>query len=108
MGRLNTESAHYSSFRNMSSRLISKIFKIKIYKTVISPVVLNGCENRSLSRTALGPTQLPIQRVPGALSLGIKRPRLEADHLHPSSAEVKNLWSYTSPPSIRLHGVVLS
>jgi hypothetical protein len=25
------------------------------------------------SRTALGPTQLPIQRVPGALSLGVKR-----------------------------------
>jgi hypothetical protein len=42
------------------------------------------------SRTTLGPTQPPIQWVPGALSLRIKRPgRREADHLHPSSAEVK-------------------
>jgi hypothetical protein len=41
------------------------------------------------SRTALGPTQPPIQWVPGALSLGVKRPRREADHSSPSSAEVK-------------------
>jgi hypothetical protein len=41
------------------------------------------------SRTALGTTQPPIQRVPGALSLGIKRPVREADHSPPSSAEVK-------------------
>jgi hypothetical protein len=32
------------------------------------------------SRPALEPTQPPIQWVPGALSLGIKRPGLEADH----------------------------
>jgi len=42
------------------------------------------------------------------LSLGIKRPGREADHSPPSSAEDKNAWSYTSSPSIRLHGVVLS
>jgi hypothetical protein len=41
------------------------------------------------SRTALGSTQPPIQRVPGALSLGIKRPGREAYHSPPSSAEVK-------------------
>jgi hypothetical protein len=40
-------------------------------------------------RTALGPTQPPIQWVLGALSLGIKRPGREADHSPPSSAEVK-------------------
>jgi hypothetical protein len=50
------------------------------------------------SRTALGPTQPPIQWVPGALSLGVKRPVREADHSPPSSAEVKNAWSYTSTP----------
>jgi hypothetical protein len=32
------------------------------------------------SRTALGPTQPPIQWLPGALSLGVKRPGREADH----------------------------
>jgi hypothetical protein len=60
------------------------------------------------SRTALGPTHPPIQWVPGALPLGVKRPGREADHSPPSSAEVKNTWSYISTPPIRLHGVVLS
>jgi hypothetical protein len=60
------------------------------------------------SRTALGPTQPPIQWVPGAPSLGVKWPGREADHSPPSSAKVKNAWSYTSTPPIRLHGVLLS
>jgi hypothetical protein len=34
--------------------------------------------------------------------------RREADHSPPSSAEVKNAWSYTSIPLICLHGMVLS
>jgi hypothetical protein len=33
----------------LSSRLISKKLKIKIYKTVILPVVLYGCETLSLT-----------------------------------------------------------
>jgi hypothetical protein len=41
------------------------------------------------SRTALKPTQPPIQWVQGALSLGVKRSGREADHSTPSSAEVK-------------------
>jgi hypothetical protein len=41
------------------------------------------------SITALGPTQLPIQWVPGALSLAIKRTGCEADYSCPSSAEIK-------------------
>jgi hypothetical protein len=50
------------------------------------------------SRPALGPIQPPSQWVPGALSLGVKQPGREADHSPPSSAEVKNWWSYTSTP----------
>jgi hypothetical protein len=46
---------------------------------------------------ALGPTQPPIQWVPGVLSPGIKRPGREADHSPASSVEV-NAWSYTSTP----------
>jgi hypothetical protein len=60
------------------------------------------------SRTALGTTQPPIQWVPRALSVGVKRPGREADHSPPSSAEVKNAWSYTCTPQIHLHGMVLS
>jgi hypothetical protein len=39
---------------------------------------------------ALGPTQPPIQWVPGALSPGVKRQGREADHSPPSSAKTKN------------------
>jgi len=39
---------------------------------------------------------------------GGKAAGCEADHLPPSSAEVKNAWNYTSTPPIRLHTMVLS
>jgi hypothetical protein len=60
------------------------------------------------SRTVLELTQPPTQWVPGTLSLGVKRPGREAGHSSPSSAEVKNMWSCTCTPPVRLHGVVLS
>jgi hypothetical protein len=50
------------------------------------------------SRPAMGSTQTPIQWVPGALSPGVKRPRREADHSPPTSAEVKKMRIYTSTP----------
>jgi hypothetical protein len=62
----------------------------------------------TLSRPVLGPTQLPIQWVPGALTLGAKRPGRVADHSPPSSAEVKNAWSFAFPSLIRLYGVVFN
>jgi hypothetical protein len=45
-----------------------------------------------LSRTALGPTQPPIQWVSGALSLGVKRPGREADRSQ-CSVVIKNFAS---------------
>jgi hypothetical protein len=42
------------------------------------------------STPALGPTESPIQWVPGALSPEIKQPGSEADLSSPSSAEVKS------------------
>jgi hypothetical protein len=56
---------------------------------------------------ALRSTQPPIQWVPGALSLGVKRPEREADYSPPTSANVRNVRSYTSTSPIRLHDVVL-
>jgi hypothetical protein len=47
---LNSGNVCYYSVQNLlSSRLISKNLKIKIYKTVILPVVLYGCETWSLT-----------------------------------------------------------
>jgi hypothetical protein len=40
-----------------------------------------------------------------SLTPGVKRPGREADHSPTSTAEIKNAWSYTSTPPIRLHGV---
>jgi hypothetical protein len=49
-----------------------------------------------------GPTQPPIQWVPGALSLGVKRPGLDADHSPPSNAEVKEWMElYLHSPNTR-------
>jgi hypothetical protein len=48
--RLNSGNACYYSVQNLlSSRLISKNLKIKVYRTVILPVVLHGCETWSLT-----------------------------------------------------------
>jgi hypothetical protein len=57
---------------------------------------------------ALGPTQTSIQLVPEVPSLGAKHPGCEGEHSPPTSAKVKNTWSYTTTPPICLHGVVLS
>ena len=40
---------NYSVQTHLSSRLLSKDLKIKIYKTIISPIVLYGCETLSLT-----------------------------------------------------------
>jgi hypothetical protein len=48
--RLNSVNACYHSVQNLlSSRLLSKYVKVRIYKTIILPVVLYGCETWSLT-----------------------------------------------------------
>jgi hypothetical protein len=47
--RLNSGNACYHSQNLLSSRLLSKYIKITIYKTIILPVVLYGCETWSLT-----------------------------------------------------------
>jgi len=47
-----------------------------------------------------------LQWPPGRFSPGVKRPGLEVDNVYPSGVEVQDEWSYTSTPSIYLHGVV--
>jgi hypothetical protein len=49
-GRLNSWNACYHSVQSLlSSRLLSTKVKVKIYKTIILPVVLCGCETWSLT-----------------------------------------------------------
>jgi hypothetical protein len=49
-GRLKPDNACYFSVQNLlSSRLLSKNLKIKIYRTIILPVVLYGCKAWSLT-----------------------------------------------------------
>ena len=48
--RLRLGNACYHSVQNiLSSRLLSKNLKIKIYRTIILPVVLYGCKTWSLT-----------------------------------------------------------
>jgi hypothetical protein len=48
--RLNSENACYHSAQNLlSSRLLSKHLRIRIYKTIILPLDLYGCEIWSLT-----------------------------------------------------------
>jgi hypothetical protein len=48
--RLNSGNACYHSVQSfLSSRLLSKNLKIRIYQTIILPVVLYGCETWSLT-----------------------------------------------------------
>jgi hypothetical protein len=110
-GSISTVALHHSTHWNLppslnttrpkTSTLFCSCFNT--YESICVEILLFT----TASRPALGPTQPPIQWVPGFLSLGIKRPGSEADHSSPSSALIKNAWSYTSTPPIRLHGVVL-
>ena len=50
VSRLKSENACYYSVQNLlSSSLLSKNLKIKIYRNIILPVVLYGCETWSLT-----------------------------------------------------------
>jgi hypothetical protein len=100
-----------------------RVFVVVVYfvidsvrKLLDTPIGVLGFDSRQglgiflftiASRTALGPTQAPIQWVPGALSLEVKRPGCEADHSPPLVPRSDNACRYTSNPPIRLHGVVL-
>jgi hypothetical protein len=62
------------------------------------PAEAEICSFSTVSRPALGPTHIPIQWATRALFKLVKRPRREGYHTAPPSAEVINVWSYTSTP----------
>jgi hypothetical protein len=51
-----------------------------------------------------GPSSLQGNKYRGSFP-GVERPGRDVDHPPPTSAEVKNEWSYTSSPQICLNGV---
>jgi len=57
--------------------------------TIFSRAAMVNNHKVPFPEPALGPTQPPIQWVPGVPSLGIKRQWREADNSSPSSVEVK-------------------
>jgi hypothetical protein len=81
-------------FHNMAEILIGYLYRIL---QLNRPVSALQCVCAS-SRPVLGPTQPPIQWVPGALSPGVKRQGREADHSPLTNAEVNKTWIYTSTP----------
>jgi hypothetical protein len=106
-----------SSFISYPSKYSFRIFKPFLNQAMGWMIGVLGFDSRrglgiflftTPSRTALGPTQPPIQWVPRAISPGVNRPERVADHSSPSSAKFKNAWSYTFTSPVRLHGVVLS
>jgi hypothetical protein len=59
----------------------------------------------SVSRPSLGPTQPPVQWVPGPFPEGKAQSGHDVDHSPPTSAEFVNVFrSHTSSPPVRLHG----
>ena len=98
--RLRSGNAFYHSVQNLfSSRLLSKNLKIKIYRTIILPVVLYGCEAWSLTlreeRKLRVFENILLRRIFGARSGEVTR---EWRRLH--NEELNDL--YSSPNIVRV------
>jgi hypothetical protein len=75
---------------------------------VLFPAGAGGFVPRHRFNTGCGthPAFFPVRT--GGPFPRVNRPGRKADHLIPSSTEVKNAWSYTSTSPVRLHDVLLS
>jgi hypothetical protein len=97
--RLNSEDACYHSVQSLlSSRLLSGNVKVKIYKTVILPVVLYGCETWSLTLREEHRLRVFENRVLRRM-FGPKRDEVTGEWRRLHNGELHNL--YLSPDIIR-------
>jgi hypothetical protein len=98
--RLNSGNACYHSVQNLlSSRLLSKNVKIIIYKTIILPMVLYGCETWSLTlreEHRLGVFENRVLR----RIFGPKRDEVTSEWRKLHNEELRDL--YSSPSIIRI------
>jgi hypothetical protein len=97
--RLNSGNARYPSVQSLlSSRLLSRNLKIKIYETIILPVVLYGCETSSLTSREEHRLRVFENRVLRRI-FGTKRDEVTREWRRLHSGELRNL--YSSPDTIR-------
>jgi hypothetical protein len=82
----------------LSSRLLSRNVKVKIYKTIILPVVLYGCETWSLTLRKEHTLRVFENKVLRRI-LGPKRDEVKGEWRKLHSEELHNL--YSSPDIIR-------
>jgi hypothetical protein len=98
----------YTEGKCLSHRLSSASLRFRGYQGSIcgrSKLLLSSSQGPDWIR---GPLTLLFNGVSRTISLEIKRSGSEADHSHPSTAEDKNAWSYTSTLPARLYYAVLN
>jgi hypothetical protein len=96
---LNSRNAFYHSVQSLlSSRLLSRNLKAKIYKTIILPVVLYGCETWSLILREEHRLRVFENRVLRRI-FGHKGDEVTGEWRKLHSGELHNL--YSSPDMIR-------
>ena len=83
----------------LSSSLLSKNVKIKIYRTIILPVVLYGCETWSLTLREKRRLRVFENRVLGRI-FGPKRDEVTREWRKLHNEELNNL--YSSPNIVRV------
>jgi hypothetical protein len=97
--RLKSGNACCHSVHNvLSSRLLSRKLKVKIYRTIILPVVLYGCETWSLTSREEHRLRVFENRVLRGI-FGPKRDEVRAERRKLHSGELHNL--YSSPDNVR-------
>jgi hypothetical protein len=97
--RINLGNACYHLVQNLlSSRLLSRNVKVKIYKTIILPVVLYGCETWSLMLREQHRLRVFENRVLRRI-FGPKRDEVKGEWRKLHNEELHNF--YSSPDIIR-------
>ena len=97
--RLRSRNACYYSVQNLlSSRLLSKNLKIKIYRTIILPLVLYGCETWSLTLREVRKLRLYENMV--LRIFGPRKDEVTGEWRRLRNEELNDL--YTSPNIVRV------
>jgi len=93
MDGLRSRNACYHSVQNLlSSRLLSKNLKIKIYRSIILPVVLYGCESWSLTLREERKLRVFENRVLRRI-FGLRRDEVKGEWRRLHNEELHDLYS---------------